>query len=292
MAVLAMVLALSLGACGSDDDRVPTPSPSVADAASQPLSAAAIQHSELLHPAGGSTLERYNHADRLRPLIADLEYRSGSGDDTASFVLSRIYSECSGSIDATLLSSAEIPRERLNALVHSSGWLKQRCDGVAATALEAIERQRRYRDLAAEQGSLVAQIEKTVLSGALVLPDRSFSVEDHRTLVEAVLMQDDGEAYIALAGLMGDTAADRTRQMQPFRAGSQVDEVAWILVGCQKGVPCGADSALLNRMCGQAGMCGYGSVEDTYANGVLNNEEMNEARTRASTIIAMSRKMK
>ncbi|HDS1578044.1 TPA: hypothetical protein QEL15_000060 [Stenotrophomonas maltophilia] len=291
-AILAIALALSLGACGSEADRLPAPSPSITDAASEPLSAAAIRQGAPLHATGNSALDRYNHTDRLRPLIADLEYLSSSGDDNASLALSRVYSECSGAIDATLLSAAEIPRERLSALARSSGWLKQRCDGVALTAPEAIARQRHYRDLAAEQGSLVAQIEKTVLSGALVLPDRNFSVEDHRTLVDAVLMQDDGEAYVALAGLMGDTAASRTRQMQPFKVGTQVDEVAWILAGCQKGVPCGADSALLNRMCGQAGMCGYGSVEDTYANGVLTNEEMSEARSRASTIIAMSRKMK
>ncbi|WP_251278939.1 hypothetical protein, partial [Enterobacter hormaechei] len=61
---------------------------------------------------------------------------------------------------------------------------------------------KRYRELAVNQGSLAAQIEQA--APGLHLADQDLSVEDHKTFVEAVLMQDDGEAYMALAATMGE----------------------------------------------------------------------------------------
>ncbi|HEL5052767.1 TPA: hypothetical protein UOA92_000532 [Stenotrophomonas maltophilia] len=232
-----------------------------------------------------SPMARYREAARLDLLIADLEQRSRTGDADASLALSRIYDECTMFLDPAAIATIDIPPERRAALIRSHAWLQRRCAGFSPGTVESIRNVRHYRSLAARQGSLVAQIEEQIRHAGFDLP-----VADHRTLIEAVLLQDDGEAYVALSNLMGSTAADRRQQLQAVPAGSEVAAAAWILAGCRLGVPCGIDSPLLNRLCSQAGMCGPESVEDLFTSD-LQPEDRDAAQAGADAIFALAHRI-
>lgn len=232
-----------------------------------------------------SPMARYREAARLDLLIADLEQRSRSGDADASLALSRIYDECMMFLDPAAIATIDIPTARRAALIRSHAWLQRRCAGVSLRILESIRNVRHYRSLAARQGSLVAQIEELI-----PLARSDLSLADHRTLIEAVLLQEDGEAYVALSNLMGSTAAGRREQLQGVPAGSEVATAAWMLAGCRLGIPCGIDSPLLNRLCGQSGMCGPESVEDLFTSD-LQPEDRDAAQAGADAIFALAHRM-
>lgn len=232
-----------------------------------------------------SPMARYREAARLDLLIADLEQRSRSGDADASLALSRIYDECMMFLDPAAIATIDIPPERRAALIRSHAWLQRRCAGFSPGTVESIRNVLHYRSLAARQGSLVAQIEEQIRHAGFDLP-----LADHRTLIEAVLLQGDGEAYLALSNLMGSTAAGRREQLQDVPAGSEVAAAAWMLAGCRLGVPCGIDSPLLNRLCSQAGMCGPESVEDLFTSN-LQPEDRDAAQAGADAIFALAHRM-
>ncbi|SFR77115.1 hypothetical protein SAMN04487782_0201 [Stenotrophomonas maltophilia] len=285
VAALLVLLAMTLVVASrrsADSTQSPTASTEAA-LHGAPASAAAAgtgQARPVLSP-----MARYREAARLDLLIADLAQRSRSGDADASLALSRIYDECTMFLGPAAIATIDIPAERRAALIRSHAWLQRRCAGFSPGIVEGIRNVRHYRSLAARQGSLVAQIEEQIRHAGFDLP-----LADHRTLIEAVLLQDDGEAYLALSNLMGSTAADRRQQLQAVPAGSEVAAAAWILAGCRLGVPCGIDSPLLNRLCGQAGMCGPESVEDLFTSN-LQPEDRDAAQAGADAIFALAHRM-
>lgn len=286
VAALLVILAMTVVGWRRSADSTPSPTTGIgAEAAlhGAPASVAAAgtgQARPVLSP-----MARYREAARLDLLIADLEQRSRSGDADASLALSRIYDECMMSLDPTALATMDIPTARRAALIRSHAWLQRRCAGFSPGIVESIRNVRHYRSLAARQGSLVAQIEEQIRHAGFDLP-----VADHRTLIEAVLLQEDGEAYVALSNLMGSTAAGRREQLQGVPAGSEVATAAWMLAGCRLGIPCGIDSPLLNRLCGQSCMCGPESVEDLFTSD-LQPEDRDAAQAGADAIFALAHRM-
>lgn len=243
--------------------------------------------------ARSTPLNRYYQADQLLPLMADLEERSRAGDADASLALSRIHDECAMAPTSVAgLFHAGVPQARIDAIERSGAWLKNRCAGMPDDTVGAIRKLLDYRALAAAQGNLAAQIEQRMHEGGAGLPlDQRLSVDDHRTIAEAVLMEGDGEAYMAMSNLMGQHVADRSEALLPFRGGTTSDEAAWMIAGCRSGVPCGRDSALLNRLCARNGGCGDGVVEVLYADGGLTPDQLALAYERADEIMADSRRL-
>ncbi|OCK49017.1 hypothetical protein BA766_03235 [Stenotrophomonas maltophilia] len=287
--LLALTLALATTACRDST------APSEAKDAARTAKATAISATEIANSSmavsgnAPAAYQKYYTARNVQPLIADLEFLSRSGDANASFVLSRIYDDCAVIPDWGSLAGLDISQEKKIAVERSTTWFKTRCEGMPKDVVSDIRNVKRYKALAVKQGNLAAQIEQA--APGLHLPDQHLSVNDHKTFVEAVLMQDDGEAYMALAATMGETASRRIEEMKPYKVGNPVEEAAWMLAGCRKGVPCDANSPIVQRMC-RAGGCGYNSLEELYSNEVLAPEQMQQARARADEIIALSRKMK
>lgn len=287
--LLALTLGLAASAC-TNDKR-----PSEATDAAAALQATAISATEIAgtNIEGGRSVPasyaKYYSAPQVQPLIADLEFLSKGGDADASFMLSRIYDDCAVIPDAGSLAQLDIPQARKRAIERSGAWFKRHCEGMSTDVVAAIRNVKHYQALAVKQGNLAAQIEAA--APGLHRADQNLSIDDHKTFVEAVLTQEDGEAYMALAAMMGEGASLRIEQMKPYKVGTAVEEAAWMLAGCRKGVPCDAQSPMLNRLC-RSGMCGYDSVEALYSNEVLAPEQMQRARERADEIIAQSRTMK
>ncbi|WP_154582908.1 hypothetical protein [Stenotrophomonas maltophilia] len=284
--LLAPVLALATTACTDST------APSEAGHAARTSSATVIPATGVANSGMAATgnapaaYQKYYTARNVQPLMADLEFLSRSGDANASFVLSRIHDACAVIPDWGSLAGLDIAQEKKVALQRSTAWFKARCEGVSEDVVSGLRNLKRYRELAVNQGSLAAQIEQA--APGLHLADQDLSVEDHKTFVEAVLMQDDGEAYMALAATMGEAASHRIEALKPYKVGTAVEEAAWMLAGCRKGVPCGADSPILQRMC-RAGVCGYNSLEELYSHGMLAPEQMQQARARMEEIIALSK---
>lgn len=286
---MALTLGLAASACTNEKGPSEAKDPALAAPATA-ISATEIASTNTVGGRVASAVyAKYYNAPQVQPLIADLEFLSKGGDADASFMLGRIYDDCAVILDSGSLAQLDIPQARKQAIERSQTWFKTRCEGMSTDVVAAIRNVKRYQALAVKQGSLAAQIEGA--APGLHRTDQHLSIDDHKTFVEAVLTQDDGEAYIALAGMMGEAASLRIEQMKPYKVGTAVEEAAWMLVGCRKGVPCDAGSPMLNRLC-RSGMCGYDSVEALYSNEVLAPEQMQQARERADQIIAQSRTMK
>ncbi|HDS1123327.1 TPA: hypothetical protein QDZ60_000588 [Stenotrophomonas maltophilia] len=286
--LLAPVLALALATTACTDSTAPSEAGDAARAASATvIPATGVANSGMAARGNApAAYQKYYTARNVQPLMGDLEFLSSGGDANASFVLGRIHDDCAVIPDWGSLAGLDIAQEKKIAFERSTAWFKARCEGMPEDVVSGFRNLKRYRELAVNQGSLAAQIEQA--APGLHLADQDLSVEDHKTFVEAVLMQDDGEAYMALAATMGGAASHRIQEMKPYKVGSPVEEAAWMLAGCRKGVPCGADSPILQRMC-RAGVCGYNSLEELYSHGMLAPEQMQQARARMEEIIALSK---
>ncbi|HIE4564549.1 TPA: hypothetical protein ACXNIY_002628 [Stenotrophomonas maltophilia] len=234
----------------------------------------------------GPALSSYVSARWLQPLIADLTQRSDAGDAEASFALSRVYSECIWFFDPSLVEPTGVPSAQRPALRRSAVWLATRCDGIDGR--EAALGYARFRRVAADQGSLPAQIEE-LFNGALTPVDAT-RVDDQRTLIEAALARSDGEAYLVLSRALG-YGAERTNALAPYPTGTPADSGAWMLAACNVGVACGPSSPLLHQLCGTGLLCGADSVQEALAM-TLTVEEMVQARERANEVMELSRRIR
>ncbi|MGE4073045.1 MAG: hypothetical protein AB7E72_17900 [Lysobacterales bacterium] len=63
----------------------------------------------------------------------------------------------------------------------------------------------------------------------------------------------------------------------------------WLLVACDLGLDCGADSPTLDRLCLRYGYCGYPSVEEALRDGLIADAEGAETENRRRWIVAKVR---
>ncbi|HBG89833.1 MAG TPA: hypothetical protein DDX20_06685, partial [Stenotrophomonas sp.] len=112
------------------------------------------------------------------------------------------------------------------------------------------------RRRAALQGNLAAE-------AALFAEGEPLHSNDQyrRDLVERVRTSRDPEAYMALAPGMGVRAAG-DKALANMVAGEQLSEMAWRVAACQLGLPCGADSVLMNSYCANGGICSQDGTQD------------------------------
>ena len=235
-------------------------------------------------PQGGTDLQAaYVSAKWLLPMIAGLKQRSQAGDAEASFMLSRIYSDCIWYHDPRLLEPSGILPERLAGLHRSAAWMAQRCEGIDGT--EATLGFSHYRRLAADQGSFAAQVED-VFAPAQPMHGQGPSPEDQKSVVEMALARRDPQAYLVLARVLG-YPVDATAALAPFPAGTQAASAAWMLAACDAGLPCGPGSPLLHQLCATGTMCGADSVADAWGQ-MLSPQELEQAQASAAALQRMS----
>ncbi|MBH1627688.1 hypothetical protein I5U62_12255 [Stenotrophomonas maltophilia] len=197
----------------------------------------------------------YAYAQRLR-------VQADTGNHEARWMLSRVYDYCAQyaldpggyRLDNNVLSGLGLTAAP--AMIEARERVAQRCGGFVpgdklGAALVLAERRK-----AAAQGNLAA--EASLFAEGEPLHD---SAEYRRDLVERVRTSRDPEAYMAIAPAMGVRAAG-DRALDGLVAGEQLSELAWRLAACELGLPCGADSVLVNSFCANGGICSQDGAQD------------------------------
>ncbi len=250
--------------------------------------AASIWQRQVARPSG-QPLEtdlqaRYASAKWLLPMIDGLKQRSLAGDAEASYLLSRIYNECTGYFDPQMLDLSAMPAEQRAAKYRSTAWMGQRCEGIDGN--EAALAWVRYRRVAADQGAFAAQVED-VFEGTRAYGEPKLSPADQKRVIELALSAQDPYAYLALSRALGYSGDGSMAALSPYPAGTQSDSAAWMLAACDRGLPCGADSPLLHQLCATGSMCGAGSVAEALGLS-MSPDELDQARARAAWLLRNS----
>jgi len=197
----------------------------------------------------------YAYAQRLR-------VQADEGNHEARWMLSRVYDYCAQyavdpggyRLDNNVLAGSGLTAAP--AMVQARERVAQRCGGFVpgdklGPPLVLAERRK-----AAEQGNLAA--EAALFAEGEPLQD---SPEYRRDLVERVRTSRDPEAFMAIAPGMG-VRASGDRALNGLVAGEQLSELAWRLAACELGLPCGADSVLVNSFCANGGICSQDGTQD------------------------------
>jgi hypothetical protein len=197
----------------------------------------------------------FAYAQRLRA-------QADGGNHEARWMLSRVYDYCAQyavdpggyRLDNNVLAGLGL--SAAPAMVDARERVAQRCGGFVpgdklGAALVLAERRK-----AAAQGNLAA--EAALFAEGEPLHD---SADYRRGLVERVRLSRDPEAFMALAPGMGVRAAGDSA-LDGLVAGEQLSEMAWRLAACELGLPCGADSVLVNSFCANGGICSQDETQD------------------------------
>lgn len=190
----------------------------------------------------------YENADSLESLAYSLHSRAAGGDENAARVLSKILEECAplsavaNHADAFEKSAQALPdRQRRIAIAHMAR-LRRRCAHLMSSTqidLASIKTaDRRWQG----GGSPIA------IAHRLADSPGTFSPEEARRAVRTVIASRNGEAIFALSDAMGDAGEGRN-ELLPEYSGGVVDSVAWKLVGCSLGAPCGPSSEFMRSAC-------------------------------------------
>ncbi|WP_049458316.1 hypothetical protein [Stenotrophomonas maltophilia] len=197
----------------------------------------------------------YAYAQRLRVQADD-------GNHEARWMLSRVYDYCAQyaldpggyRLDNNVLAGLGLTAAP--AMVQARERVAQRCGGFVPGDKLGAARVLAERRKAAAQGNLAA--EASLFAEGEPLHD---SPEYRRDLVERVRASRDPEAFMAIAPGMGTRAAG-DRAIADQVAGEPLSELAWRVAACELGLPCGADSVLVNSFCANGGICSQDGAQD------------------------------
>lgn len=242
-------------ASGASPVEIGTPTLSGATAAPEQSTAVAVGLPLDLRAA-------FENGSDLFAYARQLQAAADAGNAEAGWMASRIYDYCgvfamdpSGyALDSAALQRMDL--DAISAMLAARGKVRQGCAGF--TAADGLGRARLLQErlASAKAGNLAA--EAALLSMGEPLKE---TPEYRRELVERVQSSQDPEAFLAISGAMGTSAAgdDAYRGMV---AGSQFSQLAWQVAACQLGLACGPDSALLTAYCANGGICSRDPQQD------------------------------
>jgi len=197
----------------------------------------------------------FAYAQRLR-------WQADAGNVEARWMLSRVYDYCSpyandpGGYQLDNQVLAGMGEGASTAMADARQRVATRCGGFVSSdglGYPLVFQQRRQ---AAQDGNLAAEA-SMFADGQPLQNDESY----RRGLVERVRDSHDPEAYMALAPAMG-LRASGDRAMTGMVAGEALSELAWRVAACELGMPCGADSVLMNSFCANGGICSDDAGQD------------------------------
>lgn len=185
-----------------------------------------------------------------------------AGNAEAGWIVSRIYDYCGVyamdpqgfALDSAVLGGMD--RGAGTRLQAARARVQASCRGFSARDGIGREAVLQQRKASAKAGNLAA--EAALLSMGEPL---SSEMDYRRGLARRVMDSQDPEAFLAIAGAMGASAAgdDAYRGMI---AGSQFTQLAWQVAACRLGMDCGPRSALMNAYCANAGICSRDPGQD------------------------------
>lgn len=191
-----------------------------------------------------------------------LRRQADEGNTEARWMLSRVYDYCSPyasdpggyELDSSVL--AGMGQGPSSAMAGARRRVAARCGGFVPSDGLGYQKVFQQRRQAALAGHLAAEA-ALLADGQPLRRDEAY----RRGLVERVRDSHDPEAYMALAPAMGMRASG-DRAMTGMVAGEALSELAWRVAACELGMPCGADSVLVNSFCANGGICNDNAGQD------------------------------
>lgn len=220
------------------DPRVPGSSPS-ADVPTFPAGLAPLPVSSLT--------QAFETSDNLARLVDELAPRARAGDADAARVIAQALDEC------VMLSNnpnfaggfreqaKKMPAERRAAAMAHIAAHEQRCRELANAEKITMNRIREAGSAASHGNSLTDQAQRLASSHA------DMSEQDVKETLRTIVQSRNADAISSLADAMGANGDERG--LFGPHAGSPAHMIAWKLVACDLGQPCGPTSYTVRHTC-------------------------------------------
>ena len=233
---------------------------------------------------------RYVGATDLYPLAQELRERAERGDVDVVAALAELQDECL----AYVMSHGDrgfVPREFEKRDPSSKSWTEAmlersrvRCQRFNRGDFLSHQRMNNLLIGAANRGSATARA-RLLMSDPQIeqLPDDVLASE-----VRGVMASADPGAIADLSNVMGTRVAGRNDRQALFGApaGTDTEEVAYLIAACRLGLECGADSHVLASLCFNGIGCGYSSVEAIARDRLLTPYQYREMQRELPLILA------
>ncbi|MDC8015685.1 hypothetical protein [Tahibacter soli] len=214
-----------------------------------------------LQPGPISTLtQTFEKSDNLARLVSELAPRVAAGDTEAARVVAQALDECAhlsvfpNFVEGIRKSAEAMPANRRDAALAHLTRFQERCGDLAGAEKITPERIRSAHEAASHGNDLVDQGRRLTASSA------SMSASEVKDSLRRIVQSRNGEAIASIADAMAESSDDR-ELFGPY-SGSKVHAMAWRLVACDLGMPCGPDSAQTRQACMVFGNCIRGDYRE------------------------------
>lgn len=186
--------------------------------------------------------------------------RAASGDAEAARIIAQALDECSHlSVFPTFIEGFKktadaMPAARREAALAYAKVYHQRCEELVRAERITPDRLQSANEAASHGNDLVEQGRR------LAATSSSMSASDVKDTLRRIVQSRNGEAIASIADAMAETSDDR-ELFGPY-SGSTIQAMAWRLVACDLGLPCGPGSAIVRQACINGGKCIHGSYRE------------------------------
>jgi hypothetical protein len=197
--------------------------------------------------------QAFESSNNLAQLVRDVAARAAAGDAQAARVIAQALDECAplsirtdGGEGLSKFPETMPASRKAAALAHIARY-RERCAELASGEKMTATRLREAFHVAAQGNDLVDQARRLVESSSTI------SESEVKDTLRRIVAARDGQAIAAMADAMGENPDDR-ELFGPY-SGSDISVMAWTLVACDLGMPCGPTSALTRQACVAYGNC-------------------------------------
>ena len=244
-----------------EDDLAPSDKHSSSPAKPSNAGTAAPPLPPGIAPAALSPLtQSFESSNNLAQLVRDLTARANAGDAQAARAVEQALDECAPlSLMPNLGQSfytdeGRIPESRRGAALAHLARYRERCTELAGAEKITSQRLLDARQAASHGSDLVEQGRRLVESHS------AMSAAEVKSTLRRIVESRDGEAIASISNAMAESQDER--ELFGPRSGSNMHAMAWKLVACDLGMPCGPTSALARQACLFHGACIQGDFRE------------------------------
>lgn len=223
----------------------PAPSSQSAESPSLPSSISPVAVSPLA--------QAFESSSNLSQLVLELSPRAAAGDAQAARVIAQALDECAtlsvrrgGTEGLDKFAETMPPNRRDVALAHIARY-RERCAELAKAEKMTPERLREASHAGSLGNDLVDQAQRLVESSL------TMSEAEVKDTLRRIVQARDAQAIATMADAMGQNPDDR--EIFGTKAGTHINAMAWKLVACDLGMPCGPSSVPVRQGCVIYGRC-------------------------------------
>lgn len=204
--------------------------------------------------------QAFESSNNLAQLIRDATPQVAAGDAQAARIVAQALDECAhlsifpNFAEGIRKAASAAPADRRDATLAHLTRLQERCAELVSAEKITPEKLRSAFGTASQANDLVDQARR------LVEASSAMSEADVKDTLRRIVESRNAEAIAVMADAMGESHDDR--ELFGPRSGSDISVMAWKLVACDLGLPCGPDSALVRHECMARSKCLPGGYKE------------------------------